>query len=166
MSPIEVINAVENIVKKYAIGRDYHIGDTIIGLKGRIAFEAAAANVIIKAHHTLEKHTLSKWQLQLKEQITSTYGMLLHDGQYLEPALRDIEAFLENSQKNVNGIVTIDLYPYRFMVSGIKSDNDLMNSEFGDYGEVNKLYTSDDIKGFTTIISNSLTIYHKINGYD
>ena len=166
MSAVEVINKVENIAKKYAIGRDYHIGDTIIGLKGRIAFEAAAATVIVKAHHTLEKHTLTKWQLQLKEQMASTYGMLLHDGQYLEPALRDMEAFLESSQKNVNGTVNIDLYPYRFMVSGIKSKNDLMNSEFGDYGEVNKLYTSDDIKGFTTIISNSLTIYNKINGND
>jgi len=166
MSAVDVIQSIEEIAKTYAIGRDYHIGDTIIGIKGRIAFEAAAATVIVKAHHSLEKHTLTKWQLQLKEQITSTYGMLLHDGQYLEPALRDVEAFLESSQKNVSGIVTVDLFPYRFMVSGVKSKHDLMSSEFGDYGEINKLYTADDIKGFTTIISNSLTIYHKINGYD
>jgi len=166
MCPVDVIKSVEKIARKFAIGRDYHIGDTIIGLKGRIAFEAAAASVIVKSHHTLEKHTLTKWQLQMKEQIVSTYGMLLHDGQYLEPALRDVEAFLDNSQRNVNGTVNIDLYPYRFMVSGIQSENDLMNSKFGDYGEINKLYTSDDIKGFTTIISNSLTIYNKINKYD
>ncbi len=166
MTAVAVIQAVENIAKKYAIGRDYHIGDTIIGIKGRIAFEAAAASIIIKAHHTLEKHTLTKWQLQMKEQIASTYGMLLHDGQYLEPAIRDMEAFLQSSQKNVNGTVNVDLYPYRFVVSGINSKNDLMNSEFGDYGEINKLYSPEDIKGFTAILSNALTIYHKINGYD
>ena len=166
MSAVDVIKNVEEIGKTYAIGRDYHIGDTIIGIKGRIAFEAAAATVIVKAHHSLEKHTLTKWQLQLKEQITSTYGMLLHDGQYLEPAMRDVEAFLESSQKNVSGIVTVDLFPYRFMVSGVKSKHDLMSSEFGDYGEINKLYTADDIKGFTTIISNSLTIYNKVNSND
>ena len=166
LDAVNVIQKLEQIAKQYAIGRDYHIGDTIIGIKGRIAFEAAAASIIIKAHHTLEKHTLTKWQLQLKEQVSSTYGMLLHDGQYLEPVLRDIEAFLENSQRNVNGVVTVDLLPYTFIVSGVKSDNDLMNSEFGDYGEMNKLFTADDIKGFTTITSNYLKIYHKVNGYD
>ena len=166
LDAVSVIQKLEIIAQQYAIGRDYHIGDTIIGIKGRIAFEAAAASIIIKGHHVLEKHTLTKWQLQSKEQISSTYGMLLHDGQYLEPALRDIEAFLESSQKNVNGIVTVELLPYTFMVSGVKSDNDLMNSEFGDYGEMNKLFTADDIKGFTTITSNYLKIYHKVNGYD
>jgi argininosuccinate synthase len=167
MNPVEVIRAVEEVASQYGIGRDYHIGDTIIGLKGRIGFEAAAATVIIKAHHTLEKHTLTKWQLLTKEQMMPTYGTLLHEGQYLDPVMRDFEAFLESSQKNVNGKVTVELYPYRFMVSGIQSPNDLMNSDFGDYGEMNRLFTSEDAKGFINVLSNSLKIYHHVNnGFD
>ncbi len=163
LSPVEIIKKVEALAKDYAIGRDYHIGDTIVGIKGRIAFEAAAASIIIKAHHVLEKHTLSKWQLQLKEQITPFYTMLLHEGHYLEPVMRDIEVFYKNSQRNVNGDVFVHLYPYRFMVEGVRSENDLMNREFGDYGEMNKLFTAEDVKGFTNIISNATKIYYKIN---
>jgi len=166
LPPVEAIKKLEQIANKYAIGRDYHIGDTIIGIKGRIAFEAAAATIIIKAHHTLEKHTLTKWQLQLKEQLTPVYTMLLHEGHYLEPAVRDMEAFYQNSQNNVTGEVYVALHPYRFVVQGVKSSNDLMNSQFGDYGEVNKLFTGDDVKGFTTILSNATKIYHKINEND
>ncbi len=167
MSPVKLIKAVEEIASKYAIGRDYHIGDTIIGIKGRIGFEAAAATVIIKAHHVLEKHTLTKWQLLVKEQMMPIYGNLLHEGMYLDPVMRDYEAFLESSQKNVNGIVKIDLFPYRFLVSGIKSDNDLMNSDFGDYGEMNRLFTAEDAKGFINVLSNSLKIYNNVNkGFD
>jgi len=166
LPPVELIRKLEQIASQYAIGRDYHIGDTIIGIKGRIAFEAAAASILIKAHHNLEKHTLTKWQLQLKEQITPVYTMLLHEGHYLEPAMRDIEAFYESSQRNVTGDVFVGLYPYRFVVQGVQSDNDLMNSQFGDYGEVNKLFTADDVKGFTTIISNATKIYYKINEND
>ncbi len=166
MDPVEVIRALEKIASAYAVGRDYHTGDTIIGTKGRIGFEAAAASILIKAHHVLEKHTLSKWQLQLKEQITPVYTMLLHEGHYLDPVMRDIEAFYESSQRTVNGEVSVALYPYRFTVQGITSENDLMNSRFGDYGEVNKLYTAEDVKGFTTIISNASKIYYQVNKDD
>ncbi len=167
MKPVEIIKAVEAAAAPFAIGRDYHIGDTIIGLKGRIGFEAAAASVIVKAHHVLEKHTLTKWQLLVKEQMMPTYGTLLHEGMYLDPVMRDFEAMLESSQKNVNGTVTIELYPYRFMVSGIESPNDLMNSDFGDYGEMNRLFTSEDAKGFINVLSNSLKIYNHVNnGFD
>lgn len=162
-SPTDAIRAIEALGNKYAIGRDIHVGDTIIGIKGRVGFEAAAPLMIIKAHHALEKHTLSKWQMYWKEQLANWYGMLLHEAQYLEPVMRDIEKFLENTQQNVTGTVYLRLNPYRFDVEGIDSVHDLMNSGFGDYGEVNKAWDGDDVRGFTTILGNSLKIFNKVN---
>jgi len=161
--PVSAIQNIEEIANKYAIGRDIHIGDTIIGIKGRVGFEAAAANIIIKAHHTLEKHTLSKWQLHWKEQLGSWYGMFIHESQYFEPVMRNVETFLEATQTNVSGTVTVELHPYRFIVQGIKSDHDLMTSDFGEYGEINKNWSGDDVKGFTKILANSMQIFKHVN---
>ena len=161
--PLEAIELIEEAGSAFGIGRDMHIGDTIIGTKGRVAFEAAAPLMIIKAHETLEKHTLTKWQMYWKDQIANFYGMLLHEAQYLEPAMRNMEAFLEDSQKNVNGSVIIKMSPKYFEVEGIESDNDLMTDKFGQYGESNEGWTADDVKGFTNILANSLKIYHTVN---
>ena len=161
--PVSAIQNIEEIANKYAIGRDIHIGDTIIGIKGRVGFEAAAANIIIKAHHTLEKHTLSKWQLHWKEQLGSWYGMFIHESQYFEPVMRNIETFLEDSQSNVSGIVTVILHPYRFTIQGIESPRDLMTPDFGVYGEMNKNWSGDDAKGFTKILANSMQIFNHVN---
>ena len=143
----------------YAIGRDIHVGDTIVGTKGRVGFEAAAALITVKAHHLLEKHTLTKWQLQHKEYLSSFYGMHLHEGQYLDPVMRDTEAFLQSSQKMVSGNVVVTLKPYHFSLDGIVSDHDLMSSAFSTYGEENKAWTADDAKGFIKILGNQNKIY-------
>ncbi|MEE2771256.1 MAG: argininosuccinate synthase domain-containing protein [Bacteroidota bacterium] len=161
-APEKNIQVLEEIAKQYAIGRDIHVGDTIIGIKGRVGFEAAAAQIIIKSHHLLEKHTLSKWQLQHKDYLANWYGTHLHEGQYLEPVMRDLEAFLESSQRQVTGEVYVSLHPYRFQLDGIKSDFDLMNSGFGKYGEENNAWTADDAKGFIKILSNSGKIYQYV----
>ena len=161
--PVALIQQLQEIAKEYAIGRDIHVGDTIIGIKGRVGFEAAAPLIIIKAHHLLEKHTLSKWQQFQKEQMGSFYGMLLHEGNYLDAVMRDIEAFLKSSQKTVNGSVIVSLHPYRFELEGIQSPNDLMNASFGSYGEMNKGWTADDAKGFIKITANAHTIYGSVN---
>ena len=163
MEPIKAIQSLEQIARKFAIGRDIHVGDTIIGIKGRVGFEAAAASIIIKAHHTLEKHTLSKWQLHYKEQIASWYGMFIHEAQYLDPVMRNLEVFLYDSQKYVTGTVNIELHPYRFTILGVETSHDLMNSEFGSYGEMNKDWTSEDVKGFTKILANPIRIFNKVN---
>ncbi|HKL71027.1 MAG TPA: argininosuccinate synthase domain-containing protein [Marinilabiliaceae bacterium] len=162
-SKIDAIREVERIGSSYAIGRDTHVGDTIIGIKGRVGFEAAAPLLIIKAHHLLEKHTLTKWQMHWKEQLSNWYGMLLHESMYLEPVMRDIEVFLENSQTNVTGKVFIHLMPYHFQLTGIESKHDLMKSGLGDYGEVHTGWSGDDVKGFTTISSNYLKIFNNVN---
>ena len=162
-NPVDAINEVEKLGSVWAIGRDMHIGDTIIGIKGRVGFEAAAPMLIIKAHQMLEKHTLTKWQQYWKEQLGNWYGMFLHEAMYLEPVMRDIEKFLENSQENVSGKVIIILRPYHFQLVGIESDHDLMKSEFGQYGEMNKGWTADDAKGFTKILANQLKIFHSVN---
>lgn len=159
----EIIQALEEIASEYAVGRDIHVGDTIIGIKGRVGFEAAAPLLIIKAHHLLEKHTLTKWQTYWKEQLGNWYGMFLHEALYLEPVMRNIETFLEATQENVTGKVFVKLKPYRFELQGIESEHDLMNSGFGEYGETVKAWTADDVKGFTKILSNSLIIYHTVN---
>jgi argininosuccinate synthase len=159
----KTIQALDEIASKYAIGRDIHVGDTIIGIKGRVGFEAAAPLIIIKAHHLLEKHTLTKWQTYWKDQLSNWYGMFLHEAMYHEPVMRNIETFLEDSQETVTGKVFVKLLPYRFELQGIESDHDLMKSGFGDYGETVKAWTADDVKGFTKIMSNSLKIYHKVN---
>jgi argininosuccinate synthase len=160
---VEAIKTVERLGAAFAIGRDIHVGDTIIGIKGRVGFEAAAPTLIIKAHHLLEKHTLTKWQMYWKEQMANWYGMMLHEAMYLEPVMRDIEAFLESTQSNVSGKVFIDLHPYHFHMVGIDSPHDLMKSGFGDYGEVNKAWDGEDVKGFTKIMSNSLKIFNNVN---
>ena len=162
-TPVKNILKLNQQAKKFGIGRDTHVGDTIIGIKGRVGFEAAAPLIIIKAHHLLEKHTLSKWQQFQKEQLGNFYGMLLHEGQYLDPVMRDLEVFLANSQNTVNGRVYVTLQPYRFELKGIDSPNDLMSASFGSYGEINKGWTAEDAKGFIKIMSNQNKIYQHIN---
>jgi argininosuccinate synthase len=162
-SPQVNIEYLNNIASKYAIGRDIHVGDTIIGIKGRVGFEAAAASIIIKAHHLLEKHTLSKWQLQHKDYLANWYGTHLHEGLYLDPVMRDLEAFLESSQKSVSGEVIATLKPYHFTLDGIKSNHDLMKADFGSYGEENKGWTAEEAKGFIKIYGNQTKIYQKVN---
>lgn len=162
-TPVDNIEKLNSIASKYAIGRDIHVGDTIIGIKGRVGFEAAAPTIILKAHHLLEKHTLSKWQQYQKEQLGNFYGMLLHEGNYLDGVMRNIEAFLEDTQKYVSGEVFVTLHPYRFELNGIASPHDLMNASFGSYGEMNKGWTSDDAKGFIKILSNAGKIANHVN---
>jgi argininosuccinate synthase len=160
--PVEAIQALQQIAGGFAIGRDIHVGDTIIGIKGRVGFEAAAPLIILKAHHALEKHVLSKWQLQWKDQLAQFYGNWLHEGQILDPVMRDIEAYLTNSQQQVTGKVFVQLLPYRFQVTGIESPFDLMNSKFGKYGEMNTGFTGQDVRGFTRIFGNQVGIYHRV----
>ena len=163
LKPMEAIQYIQEIAQPFAIGRDTHVGDTIIGIKGRVSFEAAAPFIILKAHHLLEKHTLTKNQLLIKDQLSLSYGNYLHDGLVLDPVMHDIEKLFENSQKTVNGTVKILLKPYHFSLIGIESPNDLMSSEFGTYGEMNKTWTEADVKGFSKIYSNALSIYHQVN---
>ncbi len=159
---VDAIREVERLGSRYGIGRDMHIGDTIIGIKGRVGFEAAGPILIIAAHKMLEKHTLTKWQQYWKDQIGTWYGMFLHESQYLEPVMRDMEAFLESSQANVTGTVEIILRPYSYTLVGVNSPFDLMKTDFGEYGEVNKAWSADDVKGFTKILGNQMKIYHNV----
>ena len=161
-SPVEAILQLSALAAPYGIGRDIHVGDTIIGIKGRVGFEAAAPLIIIKAHHLLEKHTLTKWQLSWKKQVAEFYGNHLHEGHYLDPVMRNLEVFLKDTQKYVKGEVRVLLQPYRFTLLGIKSEFDLMSSKFGSYGEMNKGYTGEDVKGFTRIVGNQTAIFHKV----
>ncbi len=157
---VKAIQKVESIAAPYGIGRDMHVGDTIIGIKGRVGFEAAAPMLIIAAHKFLEKFTLSKWQQYWKDQVANWYGMFLHESQYLEPVMRDIEAMLESSQRNVTGTVIMELRPYSFFTVGVESDNDLVKTKFGEYGEMQKGWTSDDAKGFIKVTSTPLRVYY------
>lgn len=157
---IAAIQAVEAIGAAYGIGRDMHVGDTIIGIKGRVGFEAAAPMLIIGAHKFLEKFTLSKWQQYWKDQVAGWYGMFLHESQYLEPVMRDIEAMLESSQRNVNGTVTLELRPYSFSTVGVDSPDDLVKSKLGEYGETQKGWTAEDAKGFIKVLSTPLRVYY------
>ncbi|HVZ97619.1 MAG TPA: argininosuccinate synthase domain-containing protein [Chitinophagaceae bacterium] len=160
--PVEAIQYLQKLAGPYAIGRDIHVGDTIIGIKGRVGFEAAAPMVIIKAHHALEKHVLTKWQLNLKSQLADFYGNWLHEGQVLDPVMRDIESFLQSSQQNVTGDVFVQLMPYRFQVTGIESPYDLMSAKFGKYGEMNSGWSGNDVRGFSKIFGNQTAIYHAV----
>lgn len=160
--PVEAIQYLQSIAQPYGIGRDIHVGDTIIGIKGRVGFEAAAPLIIIKAHHLLEKHVLTKWQLNWKDQLALFYGNWLHEGQILDPVMRDIEAFFESSQQNVTGDVFVQLLPYRFQIIGIESKYDLMSSKFGKYGEMNTGFTGDDVRGFSRIFGNQTAIYNQV----
>ena len=166
LTPVEVIRALAAIAAPYGIGRDMHVGDTIIGIKGRVGFEAAAPLIIIKAHHLLEKHVLTKTQLYWKGQIAEYYGQLMHEAQYLEPAMRDMEAFLESTQASVTGTVEVLLRPYSFMVLGFSSQFDLMSSKFGEYGEINKSYSGRDVIGFTKVLANPMKIYYSLHQED
>jgi len=162
--PLVVITELEKIAGAWGVGRDVHVGDTIIGIKGRVGFEAAAARVIIDAHLALEKHVLTKWQLHWKEQVGQWYGMFVHEAQYLEPVMRDLEAFLDSSQDNVSGKVNIRFRPYSFVATGVESPFDLMNSSFASYGEMNKAWTADEVNGFTRILGNQQRIWFSVNG--
>jgi argininosuccinate synthase len=161
--PTEAIQHLQTLAGPYGIGRDIHVGDTIIGIKGRVGFEAAAPMVIIKSHHLLEKHVLTKWQLSWKDQLAQFYGNWLHEGQILDPVMRDIEAFLQESQQCVTGTVTVQLFPYRFQLLGIESPFDLMNSKFGKYGEQNTGWSGADVRGFSKIFGNQTAIFHQVN---
>ncbi|MFY0629609.1 MAG: argininosuccinate synthase [Flavobacteriaceae bacterium] len=161
--PQDCIETLNTLASTYAIGRDIHVGDTIVGIKGRVGFEAAAASIIIKAHHLLEKHTLTKWQLQHKDYLANWYGTHLHEGLFLDPVMRNLEAFLESSQAHVSGDVFVTLKPYHFTLDGINSEHDLMNADFGSYGEENKGWTADEAKGFIKIYGNQNKIYQSVN---
>jgi argininosuccinate synthase len=160
--PTVAIQYLQSIAGPYGIGRDIHVGDTIIGIKGRVGFEAAAPMLVIKGHHALEKHVLTKWQLSWKDQLAQFYGNWLHEGQYLDPVMRDIESYLISSQEHVTGEVSITLQPYRFQINGIHSPFDLMSSRFGKYGEMNLGWTGEDVRGFSKIFGNQTMIYHQV----
>ncbi len=161
--PVSIIQQINEIGSKYAIGRDIHVGDTIIGIKGRVGFEAPGALILIKSHHALEKHVLSKNQLKLKDQLATWYGDMMHEGQYLDPVMRDIEQFLDSSQEHVSGVVHVHLAPYRFYVEGIRSKYDLMQSSFGQYGEMNNSWSGEDAKGFVKIMANQGKILNAVS---
>ncbi len=161
--PSAAIQFLQSIAGAYGIGRDIHVGDTIIGIKGRVGFEAAAPMVILKSHHALEKHALTKWQLQWKDTLAQFYGNWLHEGQILDPVMRNIESFLESTQENVSGKVFVQLMPYRFQIIGIESNYDLMNSKFGKYGEMNSGFTGEDVRGFSKIFGNQTIIWNAVN---
>lgn len=161
---VKVIQQLQELAQPYGIGRDIHVGDTIIGIKGRVGFEAAGPIILVKAHHMLEKHTLTKWQLSWKDQIAAFYGNYMHEGQMHDPVMRDIEAFLSSAQATVTGRVIVELHPHRFVIIGVESDRDLMNNKFGSYGEMNEGYTGDDVKGFSKIFGNQVGIWFKVNG--
>lgn len=164
--PVQAIQYLQNLAEGFAIGRDVHVGDTIIGIKGRVGFEAAAPVLIIKAHHALEKHVLTKWQLTLKGQLADFYGNWLHEGQLLDPVMRDIEAFLTSAQAHVTGKVFLHLMPYRYQVTGIESPFDLMSSKFGNYGEMNTGWSGEDVRGFSKIFGNQTAIYQAVKNQD
>lgn len=163
VKPVKAIKQLNETGSAYGIGRDVHVGETIIGIKGRVGFEAPAAHLIIKAHQLLEKHTLGKWQQYWKNQLAEWYGMLMHEAQFQDPVMRNIELFLEDTQKTVNGTVILKLFPFGFETVGVKSKNDLMNDAFGKYGEEQKQWTGNDVKGFTKILSNANKIFQKVN---
>jgi argininosuccinate synthase len=164
LSPTAAIQKLQELASAYAIGRDVHVGDTIIGIKGRVGFEAAAPIIIIKAHHLLEKHTLTKQQLYFKQLLAENYGTMLHEGQFLEPAMRNIEVFLTDTQQFVTGTVQVRLSPYQFFLLGINSPYDLMSPVFGSYGEMNNAWSGDDVRGFSKIVSNQTMIHRKVTG--
>ena len=166
MDPVELIRTLHSIAAPYGIGRDTHVGDTIIGIKGRVAFEAAAPLILLKAHHLLEKHVLTKGQLYWKDQISYWYGQQMHEAMYLDPVMRDMEAMMDSMEQFVTGEVEVELMPYHFSVLGCSTTHDLMNSKFGSYGEINRSYTGQDVVGFTKVLANPLKIYYSVNGED
>jgi len=165
-SKIDLIQSLDDLASAYGIGRDIHVGETIIGIKGRVGFQAAAAKMLIDAHYALEKHVLTKWQQHWKEQLGNWYGMFVHEAMFLEPSMRDIEAFLESSQRNVSGKVFLRLRPYSFSVTGVDSPNDLMRSDFANYGEENRSWNDRDMEGFVKVFSNASKIYYSVNPHE
>ena len=163
MNPVQLIKKLEALASPYGIGRNHHVGDTIIGIKGRVGFEAAAPMVLIESHRTLEKHCLAKWQLYWKDQVASFYGNWLHEGQFLDPVMRDLEVMMESTQQMVTGKVFLTLHPYRYVIDGIHSEHDLMSAKFGHYGEMNNTWTGEDVRGFAKIFGNQNAIYHQLN---
>lgn len=163
LKPVDAIRTLSRIAQPFGIGRDIHVGDTIVGMKGRVGIEAAAPLIIIKAHHALEKHTLTRQQQSVKEQIASVYGSLVHEAMFLDPACRDIERLFESTQETVIGTVSVALAPYRFQIMGVQSPHDLMHARFGSYGEQNTAFTGEDVRGFSKVLSTSLMIYHAVN---
>ena len=163
-SPVQAVRELNALAAPYGIGRDIHVGDTIIGIKGRVGFEAAAPVLLIKAHQALEKHTLGKWQMYWKDQLANWYGMMLHEGHYFDPVMRDIENFLEHSQRTVNGRVFVTLMPNAFRIDGIESPNDLMAADFGAYGETNLGWSGEEVRGFAKILANPTRIWQSVNG--
>jgi len=162
MDSVSIIEKLNEIGSQYAIGRDIHVGDTIMGIKGRVAFEAPAAKMLIESHRLLEKHTLTRHQYSIKNQLSETYGALLHEANFLDPVMQDIEALFESTQRNVSGKVGLKLLPYRFELQGVESNMDLMASKSGTYGEVNRAWTGNEAKGFIKIMSNQAKIYHAL----
>lgn len=164
--PLQALAELSKYIEPWAMGRDIHVGDTVIGIKGRVGFEAGLPLLVIKAHQHLEKHNLTKGQIYWKDQLANWYGMMIHEGQFLDPLARNIEGFLLDTQKYVSGIVYVRLAPYRFFILGMESDHDLMSSEFGAYGEMNMAWSGDDVKGFTKVMANQTMIYNKVNNID
>ena len=165
-NPVEIIRSINELGGKYGVGRDMHVGDTIIGIKGRVGFEAPAPLILVKGHHLLEKHTLTKGQLYWKEQLAGWYGQLMHEAQYLDPLMRNIEVFMDDTQKYVTGVVEAELRPYHFAILGCETPYDLMSSKFGEYGEANKSFTGQDVIGFTKVLANPLKIYYSVHKDD
>jgi argininosuccinate synthase len=164
--PLVVIRELEKLAAPYGVGRDVHVGDTIIGIKGRVGFQAAAARILIDAHLALEKHVLTRWQLHWKEQVGQWYGMFIHEAQYLEPVMRDLEKFMDSTQKMVSGEVGVRLRPYSYRITGVKSPHDLMSSAFAAYGEMNKAWSAEEVNGFTRILGNQQRIWYAVNGME
>jgi len=162
---IETIRNMNKWGSAYAIGRGIHVGETIIGIKGRVGFEAAGPIMILQAHHALEKHVLTKWQIYWKDQLSEWYGMMLHEGHLLDPVMRNIETFLKDTQETVTGKVSLKLRPYSCSVEGVSSPYDLMNTSGAKYGEIQNGWTGEDVKGFTRISSNPLKIYYSLNKF-
>ena len=164
--PLQALVELAKFIEPWALGRDIHVGDTVIGIKGRIGFEAGLPLLVIKSHQHMEKHNLTKGQIYWKDQLANWYGMMIHEGQFLDPLARNVERFLQDTQEYVSGTVYVRLAPYRFFILGMESDHDLMSSEFGAYGEMNMAWSGDDVKGFTKIMANQTMIYNKVNNID
>jgi argininosuccinate synthase len=164
--PLEALIHIDEYIRPWALGRDIHVGDTVIGIKGRVGFEAGLPLLIVKSHQHLEKHNLTKWQIYWKDQLANWYGMMVHEGQYLDPLARNIEKFMADTQRYITGVVKVRLAPYRFQVLGVNSEHDLMSSKFGSYGEMNLAWSGEDVKGFTRIMANQTMIYNSVNEID
>lgn len=151
IEPVALISALNRLGKTYGIGRGVHLGDTILGIKGRVGYEAPAAHLLIGAHRELEKLVLSGQQLFWKESFGNLYGAMLHEGRFFDPLVRDLEAFLSSSQSKVSGDVRLTLRPRCFSVDGVRSPHGLMNPEIASYGEANHLWSGAEAAGFAKL---------------